>query len=150
MITRRIRDQIVTTLKSIGATENGTELQRVVTNVAESLEAYPSARVLPDNVENETQTNMSTERTAKFVILVHINLEDTPESEDEAYNTMYDLSDLIFNKFDDEDARWNESDIPILGSRARYGGYEILEMANGNNLVLRIDIDTIYSNNIVV
>ena len=58
---------------------------------------------------------------------------------------MYDLQDIVINKLDSFD--W-VNDLNILKTQATYGGYEILEMKTGLNLVFRIDVTATYSHNV--
>lgn len=106
------------------------------------IRGLPSIRVLPDDVDNETETNRSDERMAKFTLLTHIEMTETPESEEEAYNTMYDLQDLIMDKLQEYD--W-ENLVNVLQTQVTYGGYELLEMNNGINLVFRMTVTVKYS-----
>lgn len=141
-ITKDIKNSLVRALKTLKPTENGTEIQEVAGSSFQIFEAYPSIRVLPDDVDNETETNRSDERMAKFTLLTHIEMTETPESEEEAYNTMYDLQDLIMDKLQEYD--W-ENLVNVLQTQVTYGGYELLEMNNGINLIFRMTVTVKYS-----
>ena len=145
-ITKKIKNGLIATLETLGATENGTQLQEVSGSSTNIFDSYPALRVLPNDVDNETETNRSDQRAAKFTLLVHIEVEkDSSVSEEEAYDTMYDFQDLIFDKLQEYD--WQNT-LNILQVQAKYGGYEFLEMKNGLNLVFRIDVTATYSRNV--
>ena len=55
---------------------------------------------------------------------------------------MYDLQDLIMDKLQEYD--W-ENLVNVLQTQVTYGGYELLEMNNGINLVFRMTVTVKYS-----
>lgn len=142
-ITKAIKNGLISTLGNLDATENGTKIQAVSGSSSNVFDSYPAIRVLPNDIDNETETNRTDQRTSKFTLLVHIEVEkDSSVSEETAYDTMYDLQDIIFDKLQSYD--WTNS-LNVLQTQATYGGYEFLEMKNGLNLVFRIDVSVVYS-----
>lgn len=145
-ITKEIKEALINALKdNLEPTQNGTTLMEVAGSTTYAFEKFPAARVLPNDVDLSTETNRSNERASAFTILIHIELEEKPDSEEDAYDTMYDLQDIVINKLDSFD--WTNT-LNILKTQATYGGYEILEMKTGLNLVFRIDVTATYSHNV--
>lgn len=146
-VTKKIKNALITGLSDLQATENGTKVQEVRGSSLYAFNSYPAIRVLPNDVTVETETNRSNQRDAQFTLLVHIEVEDkeSANAEEEAYDTMYDLQDIILNKLDSLD--WI-NDLNILKCQGKYGGYEWLEMKAGLNLVFRIDVVASYSHKV--
>lgn len=144
-ITKKIKNGLIAVLKTVEATENGTKIQEVTDTTVKQFVAYPSVRVLPNDLDNSPETNRSDSRVAGFTLLVHIELENTPESESDAFDTMYDLQDAITQKLAEYD--WTNS-LNILSVNVTTGNWEVLEMQTGLNLVFRMDVAASYSHKI--
>lgn len=143
---RSLKDGLMTVLAAMPATSDGTKLQQVIDNTSLMFDKYPSAAVLPNNQVNATLATHQNERTASYVVLVYLQLEDSPDGESTTYNTMYDLMDIIVDGLDGASYNFGYGTL-ILESK--YAGYEVsAESKAGAILVLRIDVDIRYSKDI--
>lgn len=145
----QIKNAVITLLNGMPATANGTKLKSVLDNTKGTFNGYPAAQVLPLNLENSTLANHQKERVSGYVVLLHIPLEDTAESEASAYDTMYDLVDLITDTFDVADAANNGLSLGfVLRFDTTLADWQIVTMKNGVTLLVRIDIKAMYTKDV--
>jgi hypothetical protein len=139
-----IKNAVIALLQGMGATSDGTKLKTVLDNTKGAFDGYPAAQVLPLNLGNATLTNRSKERTSAYAVLLHIPMEDTPESEAAAYNAMYDLVDLITDTFDTADLNGLNLGF-VLRFDTTLADYQVAQMKNGVTLLVRMDISAMYT-----
>lgn len=144
--TRQIKDAVIAKLIAMGSTTDGTHLITVLDNTKGAFEGYPSAQVLPLKLENKVLANHQMERTSGYAVLLHIPLEDTAESEQAAYNTMYDLVDLITDTFDT--GSYDMGLGFVLLFETTLADYQVVTMKNGVTLLVRIDIKAMYTKDV--
>src|SRR5688572_5486872 len=68
-----------------------------------AFDGYPAVRILPADIGNDKSSTAEQERAPAYLLMVHLPMEDTPESESETYDKMYDLTDLIMDTLDQGD-----------------------------------------------
>lgn len=140
-----IKNALLTRLQGMGATSNGTVLKSVQDNSKGAFEGYPAAQLLPMRLDNSVLANHQQERVSGYVILLHIPFEDTPESESSAYDTMYDLVDLITDTFDTGSYGLG---VGTLLLETTLADYQVATMKNGVTLLVRIDIKVMYTKDV--
>lgn len=144
--TRQIKDAVIAKLVAMGSVADGTKLITVLDNTKGQFEGYPSAQVLPLTLENKVLANHQMERTSGYAVLLHIPLEDTPETEQAAYNAMYDLVDLITDTFDT--GSYDMGLGFVLLFETTLADYQVVTMKNGVTLLVRIDIKAMYTKDV--
>jgi hypothetical protein len=142
---RAIKDALLTTLQNMGSTSDGTKLVSVLDNTRGAFEGYPAAQLLPMRLDNSVLANHQQERTSNYVLLVHIPMEDTPETEQTAYNTMYDIVDLVTDTLDTASF---DLGVGVLLLETTLADYQVATMKNGVTLLVRIDIKAMYTKDV--
>lgn len=140
-----IKNAIVTQLENMGSTADGTKLKSVKDNTRGTFEGYPAAEVLPSQQSNDVETNVQQLRTPQYAVLLHIPMEDTPESESAAYDTMYDLVDLIMDTFDTASY---DLGVGTLLFETTLADYQVATLKNGVTLLVRVDVRAKYTKDV--
>jgi len=100
---KRIKNALKTVLSGITYdTGGGAEpaFISVLDNTKGEFDGYPSVRILPGDMTTTKGSVAENDRVINFVIRVHLELENKPETESAIYNWMYDLTDLIIDTLD--------------------------------------------------
>jgi hypothetical protein len=143
---RDIKNGLITVLQGLGATSDGTRLQQVIDNASSPYDTFPSARILPRDQTNATLQNHQNERTVSYVCWVDLQLEDSPSGESKAYDTMYDLQDLIVDGLDAASFNFG---VGTLILETKVSAFEVTADSKvGAILSMRIDIDARYSKDV--
>lgn len=141
-----IKNAIMTQLSAMGSTADGTKLVTVKDNTRGTFQGYPAAEILPSRQQNDVETNVQQLRTPEYAVLLHIPMEDTPESESLAYDTMYDLVDLIMDTFDTASF---DLGVGTLLFETTLADYQVATLKNGVTLLVRIDLRARYTKDII-
>lgn len=141
-----IKNAIMTQLVAMGSTADGTKLVTVKDNTRGTFEGYPAAEILPSKQSNDVETNVQQLRTPEYAVLLHIPMEDTPESESLAYDTMYDLVDLIMDTFDTASF---DLGVGTLLFETTLADYQVATLKNGVTLLVRVDLRAKYTKDII-
>lgn len=144
-----IKNAILAKLQTMGATGDGTVLTSIVDSSRGTFDGYPAAQLLPMRLDNATLATHQKERVSGYVVLLHIPFEDTPESESAAYDTMYDLVDLITDTFDTADSANTGLGLGfVLMFDTTLADYQVATLKNGVTLLVRIDIKAMYTKDV--
>lgn len=104
---KRIKNALVTMLQGLTYDTGGGEepaFQSVRDNTQQRFEGYPALTVLPGDVTTEKESTRQNLKAVAYLLTVHLQFENTPESESAAYDQMYDLTDILIDKLDAADA----------------------------------------------
>jgi|SRR5215203_1706413 len=151
---KRIKNALKTLVQGIqydAGTGNEPAFVSVLDNTTGEFDGYPSLRVLPGDLDTEKASVAENERTAAYVLYVHLPLEESPATEAATYDKMYDLTDLIIDCLDEGDVDNSLSAIgPTLGVHfldAQRGDWIVNTSKGGAILICRIDVNVRYSKN---
>jgi hypothetical protein len=151
---KRIKNALKTLLSGIqydAGSGNEPAFVSVLDNTTGEFDGYPSLRVLPGDLDTEKASVAENERTAAYVIYVHLPLEATPATEGATYDKMYDLTDLILDCLDEGDFDNSltaiDSTIGVHFLDAQRGDWLVNDSKGGAILICRIDVQVRYSKN---
>jgi hypothetical protein len=140
-----IKNAIITKLTAMPALSDGTKLKSILDNTRGAFEGYPAAQLLPLNLVNDTLANHQQQRTSGYVILLHIPMEDTAETESQAYDIMYDLVDQITDTLDTGSF---DLGVGALFLETTLADWQVATMKNGVTLLVRLDIKVMYTKDV--
>lgn len=149
---KKIKNALMTVLSGI-TYDAGSGSEPAFVQVLDSqtgeFEGYPSLRVLPGDVTTEKAATNQNMRTVSFIVRVHCNLEETPESESATVNQMYDLTDLIIDSLDAGDGsgalHQADSSLDTLILNATRGDWSYAPAAVGAILLCDVNVSITYS-----
>lgn len=149
---KRIKNALKTVLNTITYDAgSGAEpaFTAVLDNTQGEFDGYPALRILPADYTTDKAAVSQNDRTASYVIIVHLPLESTPEAESATYDKMYDLTDLILDTLDVGDFTGALTDVdPTLGTwilNATRGDWAVNTSKGGAILMCDINCEVKYS-----
>jgi hypothetical protein len=102
-MSKRIKNALKTVLTGI-TYDTGSSSEAAFVSVKGStkgeFDGYPAVRVLPGDVTTDKASVAENDRGVAFIVRVHLLMENKPESEEDTYDWMYDLTDLILDTLD--------------------------------------------------
>jgi hypothetical protein len=149
---KRVKNALVILLQGITYdTGSGSEaaFTQVLDNTHNEFHADQTAQVLPGDVTDDQPTVAQADRVLSYIIRIRLALEDTPETESNTYDRMYDLTDLVLDTCDLSDRTGSLRDaigaIGITLMQASRGDWVVLETNAGATLICDINIGITYS-----
>jgi hypothetical protein len=148
---KRIKNALKAVLAGITYDAGGGAEQAmyVLDSSSGQFEGYPGLRVLPADIDSDKASVAENERVVRFLVSVHLPMEDNAESEAATYDKMYDLTDLILDTLDvgDFTGALNAQD-PTIGTyflNATRGDWFAVEENAGVLLVCDLNVEIKYS-----
>lgn len=103
-ITTQVKDAMMTALRELPATSNGTEIQAVVGSGEDAFDEYPVIRVVPSGIERTVSSDtMYRDYQINIVVSVYLDMGDAEFPDEEVIDTMCEIQDEIFDALDDDD-----------------------------------------------
>lgn len=149
---RRIKDALVALLEGVTYDKGsgaGPAFQKVLGSNWSGFDGYPVAQVLPGREATSRPTTGQADKTPDYIVRIRLPLEDTEQSEQETFDYMYDLSDLVIDAIHDADQRSTLEDgrgpLDIYQMDCEQGDWLEVASDNGSNLFFDINVTVSYS-----
>lgn len=97
--TRRIKDAVKVILTEVQL-NGSTAFENVQGSTDQQFDGYPSARVLPGQLEDEKGSVAQNDHTVAYTVRIYSRRENGTGSEEQQIDLMYDLTDLTINTLD--------------------------------------------------
>lgn len=141
--TRAIKDALITVLE--GVEYKGEQaFTKVVGHTEGEFDDYPSIRILPGDQTAEKSTMSQDERTIRFIVRTHVELDGG-----NGFDYMYDLTDLILDTVNEADFADRLKDInpeiPTYMMEADRGDWFDAETQAGPVLMCDVNVEVRYS-----
>ena len=101
-MSRRIKDALVQIVSAIEY-EGEPAFVQVIDNTKDQFEGYPSAVILPSQIGITDADNVDKDHVVTFTAIMHWPLSDRTVVEQDVFNQMYDLTDLVLHTLEHSD-----------------------------------------------
>lgn len=149
---KRIKNSLVALLTGIQYDAgSGPEdaFQQVLGSNYGTFTGWPNVQVLPGHEAVTVVTTHQNDKAPDYIIRVRIALEDTSQSQDAAFEQMYDLSDLMIDAISDadHDSTLNDSEgtLGVYMMNINQGDWAILPTNGGLCLAFDLIVQVTYA-----
>lgn len=125
-------------------TEEAPLFVNVIDNFTGQFENYPSARILPRDIDGDEATNIENDRTVPFTAVAYIAYDSKDRTEAEAINLAYDIIDIVQDAIDEH----NWTSVPNSIVSPAGVRWLVAEGKTGSQIAIEFDLSVKYSKDI--